>query len=288
MQYGIYGHFSVVFKTFSLLWSQWNRCRRSIELYYSAPSGCVSSPRSWRWHVWQAQQSEKNDLKMLSVLLSVLLLGPITIIRLTDEFPSICGQLGLTATDPSKSQKERTRMLGLVVSCVVVLYSSRLVRGWNEMSKGQISWFLLCFFSFSLAVLIVIGIYLVPDKGLLVIHYFVSLLSLWLTHIFLWFMDRGKFATDIYWIFLYPSSLYRQAEKKVASRQARKRRILVNYSPKKKREKERFHVCTKAVCHDFCKVSSWRVFCSNWNKQSFCLALINDNKPSIDGTTCLP
>ena len=109
------------FQNFLLLWSQWNRCRRSIELYYSAPSGCVSSPRSWRWHVWQAQQSEKNDLKMLSVLLSVLLLGPITIIRLTDEFPSICGQLGLTATDPSKSQKERTRMLGLVVvSCVVV------------------------------------------------------------------------------------------------------------------------------------------------------------------------
>ena len=206
-------------QNFTLLWSQWNRCRRSIELYYSAPSGCVSSPRSWRWHVWQAQQSEKNDLKMLSVLLSVLLLGPITIIRLTDEFPSICGQLGLTATDPSKSQKERTRMLGLVVvSCVVVWYSSRLVRGWNEMSKGQISWFLLCFFSFSLVVLIVIGIYLVPDKGLLVIHYFVSLLSLWLTHIFLWFMDLGKFATDIYWIFLYPSSL--QASRKKGGKQA--------------------------------------------------------------------
>lgn len=67
--------------------------------------------------------------------------------------------------------------------CCCVLYSSRLVRGWNEMSKGQISWFLLCF-SFSLVILIVIGIYLVPDKGLLVIHYFVSLLSLWLTHSF--------------------------------------------------------------------------------------------------------
>ena len=169
--------------------------------------------------------------------------------------------------------------------CCCVLYSSRLVRGWNEMSKGQISWFLLCF-SFSLVILIVIGIYLVPDKGLLVIHYFVSLLSLWLTHIFLWFMDRGKFATDIYWIFLYPSSL-QASRKKVASRQARKRRILVNYSPKK-REKERFHVCTKAVCHDFCKVSSWRVFCLNWNKQSFCLALINDHKPSIIGCACPP
>ena len=166
---------------------------------------------------------------MLSVLLSVLLLGPITIIRLTDEFPSICGQLGLTATDPSKSQKERTRMLGLVVSCVVVLYSSWLVRGWNEMSKGQISWFLLCFYSFSLVVLIVIGIYLVPDKGLLVIHYFVSLLSLWLTHIFfydLWTMVSLQLTFIEYFYIL---QVYRQAEKKVA----RKRRILVNYSPKK-------------------------------------------------------
>ena len=116
--------------------------------------------------------------------------------------------------------------------CCCVLYSSRLVRGWNEMSKGQISWFLLCF-SFSLVILIVIGIYLVPDKGLLVIHYFVSLLSLWLTHIFLWFMDRGKFATDIYWIFLYPSSL--QASRKKGGK---KKKDFGQLFTEKKRERE--------------------------------------------------
>ena len=35
-------------------------------------------------------------------------------------------------------------------------------------------------------------------------------------------MDRGKFATDIYWIFLYPSSL--QASRKKGGKQAGKKK----------------------------------------------------------------